>query len=204
MVARALFLLSTHNLNHNQRKPTERCGDVLSDQDVTCGQHQGGTGFPAILDAATVLEDRPDWRDRQRAKRLGRGGRLPLLAMSGTIVSHLVYNYVLRPGAMLIVPVLLLGLVILVGSMTLAYSWISHTAAMIERGFFPAIYGGLRETLIDGALTMAITGGSLFALLIFLAFYFQSHQSKKQFEELYILLARANDRLKQLEREKAR
>jgi len=143
-----------------------------------------------------------DWRDKARAKRIGKGWRFPLFAMSGTIANHLVYNYVLRPGAMLVLPVAVLALIVVAGAFMLAYTWVSMTVARIGEGFFVALYTALRETLIDGALTLSIMGASAFALLIFIAFYFQSHQSKRQFEELYILLARANGRLKQLERER--
>lgn len=140
-----------------------------------------------------------DWRDKSRAKRVGKGWRFPLLAMSGTIASHLVYNYVLRPGSMLILPVVSLGFVILLGGLMLLYGWIANIIHLAGHGFFRALYEGLRTTLLDGWLTLTIMGGSAFFLLIFLAFYFQSHQSKKQFEELYILLTRLNDRVKALE-----
>ncbi|MBO6719060.1 MAG: glycosyltransferase family 2 protein [Rhizobiaceae bacterium] len=142
-----------------------------------------------------------DWRDKARAKRIGKGWRFPLFAMSGTIASHLVYNYLLRPGSTLVLPVMFLGLVVLIGAIMLATTWIATTVSRLGEGFFFALYSGLRDTLISGALTLTIMGGSLFILLIFLAFYFQSHQSKKQYEELYILLARANGRLKRLERD---
>lgn len=143
-----------------------------------------------------------DWRDKARAKRIGKGWRFPLFAMSGTIASHLVYNYVLRPGSMLILPVLALGILVLAGALALLYSWIVNIARLVDQGFFYALYEGLRVTLLNGALTLTIMGGSAFVLLIFLAFYFQSHQSKRQFEELYILLSRANSRLKRLERDR--
>ena len=142
-----------------------------------------------------------DWRDKARAKRVGKGWRFPLFAMSGTIVSHLVYNYLLRPGSTLILPVLFLAIVATVGALMLAYTWIATVISRIGDGFFWALYSGLRDTLLGGALTLTVMGGSLFILLIFLAFYFQSHQNKKQYEELYILLARANGRLKRLERD---
>ncbi len=148
-----------------------------------------------IVEIPAVLE----WRDRARARRVGRGWRFPLFAMSGTIASHLVYNYVLRPGGMLILPVAGLALIVLIGVAALAYNWFVIAIARLHEGFFWSIYSSLRDTLLGGALTLTIVGGSLFALLIFLAFYFQSHQSKKQFEELYILLARTNRRLRQLE-----
>ena len=141
-----------------------------------------------------------DWRQKAREKRLGKAWRFPLMASSSTIASHLVYNYVLRPGSMLFVPVLLLGLTVLAGVVSLAYGWAENSVALLNHGIFIAVYQGLRNTLIAGALTLTIMGGSAFILMVFLAFYFQSHQNKKQFEELYILLARANDRLKHLEK----
>lgn len=145
---------------------------------------------------------RLDWRDKARARRIGKRWRFPLLAMSGTIASHLVYNYVLRPGAMLVLPVLFLALIVAIGAGMLAYTWVTSIGPRLGEGVFWALYSSLRDTLIDGALTLTIMGGSAFVLLIFLAFYFQSHQSKKQFEELYILLARANGRLKRLEQDR--
>jgi len=144
-----------------------------------------------------------DWRDKSRAKRIGKGWRFPLLAMSGTIISHLVYNYVLRPGSMLLLPVLTLGFFIVVGSLALLYSWIVNVGHLVDQGVLYALYAGLRTTLLNGALTLTIICGSAFVLLIFLAFYFQSHQSKKQFEETYILLTRINDRLKALEQDRS-
>jgi hypothetical protein len=36
--------------------------------------------------------------------------------------------------------------------------------------------------------------------LIFIAFYFASQQSKKNFEELYVLVSRMNNRVKDLEK----
>ena len=144
-----------------------------------------------------------DWRDKSRAKRVGKGSAFPIFALSGTIASHLVYNYVLRPGAMLFLPVTGLSMVIFIGSMTLLGSWIMRTFEYLDRGFFAALYVGLRETLLDGSLTLALTAGGAVVLLVFFAFYFQSLQSKKQFEELYLLMARMNDRLKEFERDKS-
>ena len=143
-----------------------------------------------------------DWRDKARARRIGKGWQFPIFAMSGTIASHLVYNYVLRPGVMLILPVTLLFVVFMLGAVSLGYTWIETWVGRWGDGVFSALYSSLRDTLLGGALTLTIMGASAIALLIFLAFYFQSHQTKKQFEELYILLARTNNRLKKLERDR--
>lgn len=145
-----------------------------------------------------------DWHDKARAERVGKGRRFPLLSMSGTIASHLVYNYVLRPGPMLLVPVFLLALVVVIGAVLLGGTWILHFAERAHEGWFWAIYSGLRDTLLNGALTLTVMGGSAFILLLFVAFYFQSQQSKKQFEELYILLSRVNNHLKELGQDRER
>jgi len=144
-----------------------------------------------------------DWRDKSRAKRVGKGSSFPLFALSGTIASHLVYNYVLRPGAMLFLPVAALSMIIVIGSLTLLGSWVLRTIELMDQGFFVALYAGLRGALLNGSLTMIITAGSAIVLLVFFAFYFQSLQSKKQFEELYLLMSRMNDRLKAFERDRA-
>jgi len=144
-----------------------------------------------------------DWRDKSRAKRVGKGSSFPLFALSGTIASHLVYNYVLRPGAMLFLPVAALSMIIFIGCLMLLGGWVIRIFSYIDHGFFAALYIGLRETLLEGSLTMMLTAGSAVILLVFFAFYFQSLQSKKQFEELYLLMSRMNDRLKDLERGKS-
>ena len=141
-----------------------------------------------------------DWRDKSRVKRVGKGGGFPLFSLSGTIASHLIYNYVLRPAATLFPAVAVLSAIILIGSLTLLGNWIFRTIELIDRGFFVAIYAGLRDTLLDGILTMSLIVGSAILLFVFITFYFQSQQSKKQFEELYLLMSRMNDRLKDLER----
>lgn len=150
-----------------------------------------------IVEIPAVL----DWRDKSRAKRVGKGGSFPLLAMSGTIAAHLVYNYVLRPGAMLFLPVAGLTGVVLIGFVLLSASFVARTIELLDRGILSAVYAGLRETLLNGSLTVGLMAGSLVLLLIFVAFYFQSLQSKKQFEEIYILMSRMNDRIKELQRD---
>ena len=65
-----------------------------------------------------------------------------------------------------------------------------------------ALYSTFREVLIQGSLTLQLVIGSLLISLLFLAFYFASLQSKKNFEETYVLLSRMNQRLKQLENKK--
>lgn len=141
------------------------------------------------------------WRDRDRGKK--RKTRLldyvPFLSMSGTIASHLVYNYVLRPGSFLNIPVAALLLLATAGGALLLWEWISVVISNGNVSFW-GVYTALREVLFRGGLTLAISLSAFVISLIFIAFYFASHQNKRNFEEMYILLTRMNARIKELER----
>ena len=71
------------------------------------------------------------WRNRNRgAKRQGSLlSRLPFIPMSGTIASHLIYNYVLRPGSLLLVPILALLFTAFLGTLSLLGTWIYRLTA---------------------------------------------------------------------------
>ena len=142
------------------------------------------------------------WRDRNRDKK--RKVRLidyiPLMSMSDTIASHLVYNYVLRPGAILNIPVIGLLLVFLFGAISLLYEWMKRLLDGSEPFGLTKLYRSLRETMLQGELTLFIIVGAAVISMIFIAFYFASQQNKRNYEELYSLLNRMNARLKQLDK----
>lgn len=146
------------------------------------------------------------WRDRDRGRK--RKTRLldyiPFISMSGTIASHLSYNYVLRPSAILNIPVLGLAFATVLGLLLLTYSFIYKLIYAPGVFDFAKIYHALRETLIDGQLTVSLTVGSLVVSMVFIAFYFASQQNKRNYEELYTLLNRMNVRLKDIEEKKDR
>lgn len=143
------------------------------------------------------------WRDPDRKLRVKKTrwiDNIPFLAMSSTIASHLIYNYVLRPGSLLTMPIIILFVSAVVGSLMLAGSFVVRFATSPAALSFNKFYQVLRETLVSGSLTVALTLVAIIVSSIFLAFYFASQQSKKNFEETYMLLMRMNDRLKELER----
>jgi glycosyltransferase involved in cell wall biosynthesis len=142
------------------------------------------------------------WRDRQRgkSKKSGLLSRIPFLAMSSTITSHLVYNYVLRPGSILLVPVLGLMLFTVVGMLTLVLTWFYKFAFDPGGLGLGKLYVTFRDTLLNGSLTLTLVVAAALTSLIFIAFYFASQQSKKNFEELYVLVSRMNNRVKDLEK----
>jgi glycosyltransferase involved in cell wall biosynthesis len=145
------------------------------------------------------------WRDRTRGKtkRSRIADYVPFMSMSGTIASHLVYSYVLRPGALLTYPAVALLLIAATALLTLAGAWIGRIAA--AGSVAPsALYGTLRETLIAGQLTMGVMAAALIVAAILGAFYFAAQQNKRNHDEIYILMSRMNARLKDIERERTR
>lgn len=144
-----------------------------------------------------------EWRSKDRANRVKTGlfSSFPLFAMSSTIASHLVYNYVLRPGPTLLVPILGLTAIALAGILVIFVSFLIRLfEARPDTSAPMQFYLALRETLLQGSLTVTLVFACSAAILVFVSLFFVSQQSKKQFEELYILTARMNDRLKELER----
>jgi glycosyltransferase involved in cell wall biosynthesis len=141
------------------------------------------------------------WRDRDRGQK--RKTRLldyiPFLSMSGTIASHLSYNYVLRPGAILNIPVIGLLIAAVLGMLLLFIAFVENLFTTPG-----SLFQTLRETLVNGQLTLSLTVGALVISMVFIAFYFASQQNKRNYEELYTLLSRVNDRLKKLEETKDR
>lgn len=141
------------------------------------------------------------WRDRDRGKGQKKGfwASLPFVSMSSTMASHLVYNWLLRPGLILFVPTMLLASVTLIGVVILLKNFLSlyfWGGAGIEPFAF---YLALRETLISGNLTLFLLFISSVFLFFLMVFYFISQQNRKLFEENYILLSRISARLKTLE-----
>lgn len=146
------------------------------------------------------------WRDRKRGQK--RKTRLvdyiPFASMSGTIASHLSYNYVLRPGSLLNIPVFGLLLVALAGIGMMVFGFFERVSQLREGAGFGEYWHALRETLVNGSLTLSLTAGSIIISAVFIAFYFASQQSKRNYEEIYTLLNRMNLRLKELEDKKDR
>lgn len=144
------------------------------------------------------------WRDRNRGKKKKRRLRdfIPFLSMSGTMASHLVYSYVLRPAGLLNIPLFGLMLVAAICIAGLAISFLTKLADPVTGGF-SQIYSVLRETLLQGQLTALVLAASLIFVVILLAFYFASQQNKRHHDEMYILLSRMNARIKELERRQA-
>lgn len=144
-----------------------------------------------------------NWRDRDRGKvaRKRLIDYIPFLSMSGTIASHLVYSYVLQPSALLNIPIVSLLGVSFLCLVALVGSWISRLMDVGAIGL-GTLYSTLRETMLQGQLTVLVLVASFIIAIILLAFYFASQQSKRHHDDMYILLNRMNARLKELEQKR--
>ena len=137
------------------------------------------------------------WRDRKRGQPEKRKliPEIAIFKMRKTVLSHLIFNYVTNPGMLLFLPISTLLMVVLAG------------ASMIVKSFYEklnvdlSLMQALRQTLLDGQLTLTIVAFAFITLMVFIVFYFLSSQSKRYFDETYTLLMRMNARIKHLEQE---
>lgn len=146
-----------------------------------------------ILELPATLE----WRNKKRrdSKINDLFPEIAIFKLRKTVLSHLIFNYITNPGVLLLVPLLiLLGI-------------ISTTAGMLLISFIPrfsevelSAFQALRQTFIDGQLTLLVCLFSTITFMVFLVFYFLSYQNKRYFEETYTLMMRMNSRLKKVER----
>lgn len=143
-----------------------------------------------IVEIPAVLE----WRDKERgSKKTGFLPEIAIIKMRKTVVSHLIFNFISRPGILLLFPMLTFLMVMITTFFMLLISFFSKIAHE------DSIFQALRQTLIDGQLSLSVFFVSFFSLMFFTMFYFLSNQSKKYFDEIYVLNMRMNIRLKKLE-----
>lgn len=136
------------------------------------------------------------WRDKKRGKQNNRKflPEIAIFKMRKTVLSHLIYNYISNPGLLLSLPILALITVIISGFASIVYEFINKLLTLNL-----SVFQTIRETMIQGRLSLLIVIFSVIILMVFVAFYFISFQLKYYFEELYILSTRINSRLKDLE-----
>ncbi len=145
-----------------------------------------------ILEVPATLE----WRDKKRGSVPNRMAisEFALFKMRKTVLSHLIFNYITNPGILLLIPIITLLLIIITGSGMLLTALVGNLG--IE-GL--SLLQAVRQTLLNGQLTLLVVSFSFIFLMIFIGFYFLSFQSKRYFEETYTLLMRVNTRVKRLE-----
>jgi len=153
-------------------------------------------GFTIVEIPATLA-----WRDKQRGRAqsgiVNKIRHHALIKMRRAILSHFLFNFFSKPKLLFLGPILVLLGLFLYGVVALARVFFASYAAADDATSLTTI---LRRTLIEGQLTLSLTAISLILLLIFVVFLFLASQAKRYFEEQYILTARANYRMKMIER----
>lgn len=145
-----------------------------------------------ICEIPAVLE----WRDRKRGQAKNRKliPEIAIFKMRKTVISHLVFNYITNPGILLLIPILFLLIVIMAGGSALVVTFVQNI-----NEFDLPVMQILRQTLLDGQLTLVVVSFAFIFLMIFVGFYFLSFQNKRYFDEVYTVVMRMNARIKKIE-----
>lgn len=130
-----------------------------------------------ILEVPAVLR----WPEERKRQENSKGTR-SLFALGPVIRSHLLFQLVARPSVLFGMPIAASILVFLYG----IYSLISSLVLRFAAGDSSP----LRNTLVDGSLTLAVTGFSFIVGLLFTVIFFLVVQGKLYFEENYVFLAK--------------
>ena len=142
------------------------------------------------------------WSREKSERRLDKKNKNVFLSMRGVIISHLLFNYNLRPLSIIAIPMIIQLIGLIIGVWMLAAVFFKHLFAESNSSMTSHILNSARQTLIDGQLTLIITIIFFFSSLFVLLFLFLAYQAKKYFEEQYLLLSRINARIKKLETRK--
>lgn len=149
-------------------------------------------GFRMLEVPATL-----NWRDRRRkARTAAKKKSVSLLPRKGsTVISHLAYSFLLRPALLIMGPVIVLFSIFAVGSIMLLWQMIRRVVVSTEPDFWLMLYGAVRGTLVDGALTLVIMLFSGVMLVLLIIFAAMTAQNKKTYEEMIVLFSRLERRL---------
>ena len=127
-----------------------------------------------ILDIPAVLEWPLSRKNRDKRK-----GILSLLSLAPVVRSHLLFQFVSRPGILFGVPIASSALLTFYGIVTLVIAYFREIAAGSE--------SPLRAALLDGALTLSVTGFSFALGLLFTVIFLLVVQGKLYFEETFLI-----------------
>jgi hypothetical protein len=97
------------------------------------------------------------------------------------MTSHLMFNFLAKPRLLFLIPILISFLVSFFGFFSLLQAYFLN--------LFDDVASPLRETFIQGVLTLFLSISSFILGLIFSSMFFICFQAKKHFDEQYIMLA---------------
>ena len=136
------------------------------------------------------------WRDNKRGSSSKQGLAwvfdTPIFKMRRVFVSHFLFNFIAKPKLLFLGPVLLGFLLTLYGALSLFWVFLERLILGED--------AALRQTLIDGQLTLIISISAFIISVFFLFIFFVASQAKQYFEEQYILSTRSHYLLKQIDR----
>lgn len=130
-----------------------------------------------IVDVPSVLRWPEERKNRER-----KTGARSLFSMGPVVRSHLLFQMVARPAVLFGVPIAASTLTFLYGVSTLVSAIVARVAAGDSNPF--------REALLEGSLTLAVTGFSFIVGLLFTVIFFLVVQSKLYFEETFVFLTK--------------
>lgn len=134
------------------------------------------------------------WRDRKRGSSNRKGFRLlselPIFKIRSVLVSHFLFNFIAKPKLLYLGPTIFGFCSFLYGFISLLNTFFGNLISGVEQP--------LRLTFLNGNLTLLLTLTSLVLTILFLFLFFSSTQTKKYYEDQYVLSSRNNYLLKQL------
>lgn len=130
-----------------------------------------------IADVPAVLAWPEERKDREK-----RRGVKGLFSLGPAIRSHLLFQIVARPSV-------LFGLPIFVSTLAFLYGLFSLLSSMFNRAT-AGQPNPVRETLLEGSLTLTVTGFSFIVGLLFTVIFFLVVQGKLYFEETFVFLTK--------------
>lgn len=130
----------------------------------------------SIVDVPAVLS----WPEHRRTRAKNKGTK-KYLTLTPIIRSHLLFQFFTRPGIIFGFPIFASFVTFLFG-VSLLFSSLWNRISNGEQN-------PIRQTLIDGILTLTVTGFSFITGLLFTVIFFLVVQGKLYFEEVYVLLS---------------
>lgn len=126
----------------------------------------------------------PQSRNRKHSK----NKFLTLLSLNSIARSHLFFHFVSRPKFLFGIPITLSLTVFFWGILNLVLAFRANLAEGIANPF--------RVTLVEGSLTLYLTGFSFIIMMLFATVFFIVIQGKLYFEDLYLYLRKIDKKLK--------
>lgn len=139
------------------------------------------------------------WKPGKRTT--GKKG-LSMKAFFGMASRHLFFNFLFRPSLLSMMPIVLLGLIVLVLSVTLVRGYVYILTLTDAAMGWARYYHALRMHIQEAAISYSVWGLCLLLLFQFVSLVFIAKQNNYHYRELFCTLSRISKSLKELEGKK--